>query len=61
MNMVKRSTEIKNPNTPMANRLNHKKYSFCRKSIFHDANVPVKTIMAESSNMATEIPSTPTE
>ena len=61
MNMVKRSTEMKNPNTPMVKRLNHRKYSFCRKSIFQDAKVPVKTMMAESSSMATEMPSTPTE
>ena len=28
--------------------------------ICHEANVPVKTMMADSSSMATEIPSTPT-
>ena len=29
--------------------------------IFHEANTPVKTITDDSSNIATEIPSTPTE
>ena len=60
MNMVKRSTEMKKPNTPTLRRQNHMKNSFTPSFIFHEAKVPVKTIIAESSIMATEIPSTPT-
>ncbi|CDE31956.1 unknown [Leyella stercorea CAG:629] len=36
------------------------KNSFVRGLSFHEANVPVKTMMLESSNITTEIPSTPT-
>ena len=61
MNMVKRSVEMKKPNTPVESKVNHRKYSFVRGCSFHEAKVPVNTMMALSSNMTTEIPSTPTE
>ena len=60
MNIVKRSIETKNPKTPTLNRQNQRKYSFTCACIRHEANVPVKTMTADSSSMATEIPSTPT-
>ena len=60
MNIVKRSTEIKNPKTPTLSRQNQRKYSLICVCIRHEANVPVNTMTADSSNMATEIPSTPT-
>ena len=56
-----KSTEIKKPYTPIDKRLYHKKNSFGSGSIFHEANTPVKTMIDESNNMATEIPSIPTE
>ena len=61
MNMVNRSVETKDPNTPTLNRVNHMKYPFVNGCNFHDAKVPVNTIMELSSNIATDIPSTPTE
>ena len=61
MNMVKRSSEMKNPNTPTLNRQNHMKNSLTLNVICHEAKVPVKTMIAESSIIATEMPSTPTE
>ena len=60
MNIVKRSTEIKNPKTPTLSRQNQRKYSLICVCIRHEANVPVNTMTADSSSMATEIPSTPT-
>ena len=60
MNIVKRSTEMKKPNTPVESNMNHKKNSLGRGLIFHEAKTPAKTIMDESSNMATDTPSTPT-
>ena len=59
--MVNKSVEIKKPNTPKLNKVNHIKYSLVSGCSFHEAKVPVKTMMELSSNMATEIPSTPTE
>ena len=61
MNIVKRSMDMKNPNTPTLNRQNHIKNSLTSVFIRHEANVPVNTMMADSSSMATDIPSTPTE
>lgn len=61
VNMVNRSVDMKKPNTPVLNRVNHRKYSFVRGLSFQDAKVPVNTIMELSSSMTTEIPSTPTE
>ena len=61
MNKVNRSIEMKNPNTPMERKVNQRKYSLVSGCSLQEANVPVKTKMAESSSMATEIPSTPTE
>ena len=52
---------MKNPNTPTLNRQNHMKNSLTLTFICHEAKVPVKTMIAESSIMATEMPSTPTE
>ena len=60
MNIVKRSTETKNPKTPTLSRQNQRKYSFTCVCIRHEANVPVNTMMADSSSIATEMPSTPT-
>ena len=57
---MKRSTEMKNPNTPTLNRQNQRKYSLICVCIRHEANVPVNTMTADSSSMATEMPSTPT-
>ena len=61
MNMVNMSVQMKKPNTPVESRVNHRKYSLVRGFSCHEANVPVNTIMLESSSMTTEIPSTPTE
>ncbi len=57
---MKRSTETKNPKTPTLSRQNHRKYSLTSRSIRHEANVPVKTMTADRSSIATEMPSTPT-
>ena len=51
---------MKKPNTPVERRMNQRKYSFVRGSIFHEANVPVNTMIAESIIIKTEMPSTPT-
>ena len=59
--MVNKSTDIKNPNTPIDNRVNQRKYSFVSGCRRQEANVPVNTMTADNNNMATEIPSTPTE
>jgi hypothetical protein len=61
MNMVNRSIEMKKPNTPTLRRQNHMKNSLTSVFICHEAKVPVNTMIAESSSIATEIPSTPTE
>ena len=53
--------DIKNPNTPIDNRVNQRKYSFVSGCRRQEANVPVNTMIADNNNMATEIPSTPTE
>lgn len=55
------STEMKKPKTPMLRRVNQRKYSLVRGLSCQEAKVPVKTMMAESNNMATLMPSTPTE
>ena len=59
MNIVKRSIEIKNPNTPVDRRMSHRKNSFIC-GISHEAKLPAKTIIDDSISIATEIPSTPT-
>ena len=59
MNIVNRSIEMKNPNTPVDRRMSQRKKSLGSGSIFHDAKVPANTIIAESRIIATEIPSTP--
>ena len=51
---------MKNPKTPTLSRQYQRKYSLTWSFICHEAKVPVKTMMAESSSMATEMPSTPT-
>ena len=61
MNIVNRSVEMKKPNTPVLNKVNHMKYSFVNGFNFHEANVPVKTMIALSRSIATDMPSTPTE
>ena len=61
MNMVNKSMEIKKPNTPIDRRVNHRKYSFVSGCNFQEAKVPVNTMTALSSSIATDIPSTPTE
>ena len=60
MNIVNRSSEMKNPNTPTESRQNHMKYSLGSGSMFQDVKMPVKTMKAESRIIRTEIPSTPT-
>ena len=57
---MKRSTEMKNPNTPTLNRQNQRKLALTSVFICHEANVPVKTMTADSRSIATEMPSTPT-
>ena len=52
---------MKNPNTPVDSSVNQRKYSLVSGLSCQEANVPVKTITAESKSMTTEIPSTPTE
>ena len=59
MNMVKRSSEMKKPNTPVDSKVNQRKYSFCIGCCCQEAKVPVKTMMAESRIITTEMPSTP--
>ena len=61
MNIVNRSTDMKNPKTPTLSRQNHIKNSFTSFFICQEANVPVNTIMDDRSSIATEMPSTPTE
>ena len=51
--------EMKNPNTPMLSRANHRKKFLGSGSIFHEANVPANTMTADSNIMNTEMPSTP--
>ena len=60
MNMANMSMLMKNPKTPMERRVNQRKYSFVSGLSCQLANVPVKTMMALRSSMATEMPSTPT-
>ena len=57
---MKRSTEMKNPKTPTLSSENQRKYSLTCSCMRHEANVPVKTMMADRRSMATEMPSTPT-
>ena len=52
---------MKNPNAPIDNNEYQAKNSRGSGDIFHEAKTPVKTMIDESSSMATEIPSTPTE
>ena len=61
MNIVKRSVEMKKPNTPVERSVNQRKYSLVSGFSCHEANVPVKTMMLDRSSMTTEMPSTPTE
>ncbi len=58
--MVNRSIEMKNPNTPMEQEGEPKEIFFSQRLQLPGGECPVKTMMAESSSMATEIPSTPT-
>ena len=60
-NVAATSMDIKNPKTPIDNSVNQRKYSFVRGCRRQEAKVPVNTITADNNNMATEIPSTPTE
>ena len=61
MNMANMSTLMKKPKTPRLRRVNQRKYSLVSGLSCQEAKVPVKTMTAESSNMATLMPSTPTE
>ncbi len=60
MNIVNMSIEMKKPNTPVLRRANQRKKFFGRGEIFQEANVPAKTMMAESISISTDMPSTPT-
>ena len=51
---------MKNPKTPTLSSENQRKYSLTCSCMRHEANVPVKTMMADRRSMATEMPSTPT-
>ena len=57
--MVKRSTEMKKPNTPIERRKNHMKNWRGSGLISHDANTPANTMNAESRIITTETPSMP--
>ena len=61
MNIVNRSIEMKKPNTPRDRNVNQRKYSFVSGCRRQEANVPVNTMMDESSSITTDMPSTPTE
>ena len=61
MNIVKRSVEMKKPNTPVESSVNQRKYSFVSGFSCHEAKVPVNTMMLDRSSMTTLMPSTPTE
>ena len=60
MNMANMSMVMKKPNTPIERRVNQRKYSLVSGWSFQEANVPVNTITAESNNITTLMPSTPT-
>lgn len=60
MNIVKMSMEMKKPNTPVLRRANQRKKFLGSGLICQEANVPAKTITAESISISTEMPSTPT-
>ena len=50
---------MKKPKTPVDRSMSHRKKALgC--SIFHEAKLPAKTMMLDSSSMAMDIPSTPT-
>ena len=59
-NMVNRSSEIKNPNTPDAKTINAIKNSFGSSSIFQEIKTPAKTTIDANTIIATVIPSAPT-
>ena len=59
MNMVKRSMEMKKPNTPVERSRSHMK-KWRASSIFQEAKEPAKTIIEERISIAIETPSTPT-
>ena len=58
--MVKRSIDMKNPNTPVESSISHIKNSLGRGSIFHEAKTPANTIIADNRIINTDTPSTPT-
>ncbi len=59
MNMVNRSIEMKNPNTPVDRSISHRKNALGW-GICQEANEPAKIITDERMSMAMEMPSTPT-
>ncbi len=59
MNMVKRSIEMKKPNTPVDSSMSQRKKSLGSGSIFHEANVPANTMIDDRRIIATDMPSTP--
>ena len=61
MNMANISTLMKNPYTPRLRRVYHMKYSLVIGESFHEAKVPVNTIIELNRSIATDIPSTPNE
>ena len=61
MNIAKRSTVMKNPNTPIESIRNQRKYSFTLSCIAHDVIEPVKTMIADNTIIRTEMPSTPND
>ena len=60
MNIVNMSMEMKKPNTPVERRQNQRKKFIGSGSIFQEAKVPAKTMIAERRSISTEMPSTPT-
>ena len=59
MNIVKRSTEIKKPNTPVESSNSHIK-KWRASSIAQEVKEPAKMIIDERISIAIETPSTPT-
>ena len=60
MNIVNRSIEMKNPNTPTDSNISQRKNCRGSGSIFQEAKLPANTMMEDRSSMAMDIPSTPT-
>ena len=49
MNIMNKSIDTKNPNTPRERSVNQRKYSFTLYCIAHDVIEPVKTMIADNT------------